>query len=840
MGVYLSGDGTWFAKLELSWAAAPELDIANYTVAISRDGVKWQEQRVDRDDTSCVFLGLALGDSYYARMKTVDRGGLESDWVSFFGGNPITMPTDVYAPDDPTGLTTYSRLKSIHLKWTNPAQKDLSHIEVWRNNIASWSGASRIDEVDGTSYTDPIGLLDSSFYYALKAVDRIGNTSDGTAWVLGNTDITAPGGPTGVGKSSGIVIDADGHVIPYIDITWTDSTTEDVVGHEVEAQYYISGAWQKPIFYPCLGSPLRLSPVPGNVSYRVRVRAVDDAGLRSAPTAWSTGTTAKDNVAPATPTGLGVTGVLKGIRIKVNKPSEGDWAGTEYHVSTSSGFTPGAGTLKASGRFTSHTYDTTSYVVHYVKLRHYDSSGNYSGYCAQGSATPDKIDPPDDIPPDSIPDDKIIEIDWAKITNIEVVNADIVSLVASKITGKIINAQILSVEWAKITNAAIVNADILNLACNKLLAGSITALINITTMGTLTFSASGGTYLHGIGSYAIKCAGGDFATGSPDDISAGNILLDSSASQIYVGGSTLGADLIAGDDVFVSAGNAYCLNAGGSAYIYLSGSVISLGGAGFDVLVLGDFDVDGVKDCVMPTTQGRIRLATVESPEVLFMDRVSGAKHGGMITGRLDPLFAEVVEPGDAWLIPAYPALVVDGGFEAEIGEDLFWLIARRKGKAGIRFAEAPALSERENLPGVPVAVELQSLSLARKRLKVAACLCDANDVLLRGTARAAVIDDVPRFLLDALSGAGGLLHQYSEGLTDAGVIRLDITTKGLWHTWAQSLQEERGSRKVHTRILTRFADLSPEVMEILGGLIKTSLQVVGYEEEWNGKQPGN
>jgi len=504
---------------------------------------------------------------------------------------------------------------------------------------------------------------------------------------------------------------------------------------------------------------------------------------------------------PGTPPGLAGAGAKGTIRISVDRPTEKDWALTEYYVSTEQDFTPSAETLALSGKVCTYTHTCSAYIPHYVRVRHGDTSGNWSNYSVEGSATPSKIDPPSDIPDGTIPDAKIIEVEWAKIKNAVIQSADIVSLVASKIT-----------------------------------TGSLTAAIDITTMGTLSFADSGGVYLEGAASF-LKCFG-SFATASPNDISSGSILLDSSGPKIYVGGSTLGADLVAADDIFLGIGNAYCLNAGGTAYIYLTGTNIKIGGAGFDVTVMGDFDVDGVKDCVMPTTQGRIRLATVESPEVLFMDRVAGAKHEGIITGQLDPLFAEVVEPGDAWLIPAYPAQVVNGGFEAEIGEDLFWLVARRRGKAHIRFAEAPPSGERENLPGAPVAVELQSLSLGPNRLKVAACLCDANNVLLRGTVKVVVKDDVPRMLRDALSDVGALLRQYSEGLAGAQVIRLDITAKGLWHTWVQSMEGDRGQRKVHARILTKWADVSAEAMESVGELIRSSLQVVGYEEDWNGKEP--
>src|SRR5690606_38598325 len=58
---------------------------------------------------------------------------------------------------------------------------------------------------------------------------------------------------------------------------------------------------------------------------------------------------ARDVTAPATPAAPGVQPAIRGIIVDVVQPNtERDLAGYEVHVSTTSGFTPGTGTLKAT------------------------------------------------------------------------------------------------------------------------------------------------------------------------------------------------------------------------------------------------------------------------------------------------------------------------------------------------------------------------------------------------------------------------------------------------------------------------------------------------------------
>jgi hypothetical protein len=80
------------------------------------------------------------------------------------------------------------------------------------------------------------------------------------------------------------------------------------------------------------------------------------------------------------------------------------------------------------------------------------------------------------------------KITTAMIQDLAVTNAKIDSLVATKITGQIVDAQILSVEWAKIANVVVTNAQIESCSITKLTAGNLTVLITITT-GSLSAAA---------------------------------------------------------------------------------------------------------------------------------------------------------------------------------------------------------------------------------------------------------------------------------------------------------------------------------------------------------------
>jgi hypothetical protein len=110
------------------------------------------------------------------------------------------------------------------------------------------------------------------------------------------------------------------------------------------------------------------------------------------------GRTPPKPVDPLTPTGVWAKGIIKGIRVGCSAP-KGDWANTECHVSTASGFTPASTTLVASGRQTS--FDIVNFdpgVRYYARLIHIDSSGRRSEPSREVSAAAQYV------PVEAIPD----------------------------------------------------------------------------------------------------------------------------------------------------------------------------------------------------------------------------------------------------------------------------------------------------------------------------------------------------------------------------------------------------------------------------------------------------
>jgi sulfur carrier protein ThiS len=110
------------------------------------------------------------------------------------------------------------------------------------------------------------------------------------------------------------------------------------------------------------------------------LKVVDVFGTESAAL---TGTAT--NGAPATPTGIQLASAFKAFTVVFPPNTETDIKGYEIHVSTQEGFTPGPGTLYASGPQTSARYEGEANTTYYVRVRAYDWFGSFSEYCTEQS-----------------------------------------------------------------------------------------------------------------------------------------------------------------------------------------------------------------------------------------------------------------------------------------------------------------------------------------------------------------------------------------------------------------------------------------------------------------------
>ncbi|MFF0385472.1 fibronectin type III domain-containing protein [Streptomyces sp. NPDC004286] len=153
--------------------------------------------------------------------KTVDltipagRHTLRVDYVAWTGYASAAFTytprtdarTDTVKPLAPTGLTAaYDRgTAKATLRWTRNKEMDLAGYRVYRRaSGASWAKVSGTAPLTSPSFVDAPPVTGQTFFYELRAVDKAGRESTGSADVSATTvDRTAPAAPTGLTATDG-------------------------------------------------------------------------------------------------------------------------------------------------------------------------------------------------------------------------------------------------------------------------------------------------------------------------------------------------------------------------------------------------------------------------------------------------------------------------------------------------------------------------------------------------------------------------------------------------------------------------------------------------------------
>ncbi|MFI7408561.1 fibronectin type III domain-containing protein [Streptomyces sp. NPDC049627] len=163
---------------------------------------------------------------------------LRVDYVNWTGSAkvkftyaPRTAATvDTVKPLAPTGASaTYDpESTNIQLAWAKNKEMDLAGYRVYRRLKGTPYSSTPLTTTTSTSYKDAtLGPTGDAYYYEIRAVDKAGNESAGTADMLVTTvDRTAPDAPTGltaVGTTGGVAL------------TWEASASKDVEHYEVWA-----------------------------------------------------------------------------------------------------------------------------------------------------------------------------------------------------------------------------------------------------------------------------------------------------------------------------------------------------------------------------------------------------------------------------------------------------------------------------------------------------------------------------------------------------------------------------------------------------------------------------
>ena len=291
-------------------------------------------------------------------------------------------------------------------------------------------------------------------------------------------DNSDPDTPTNPSDTVATVTDDRGNQTGSLRLNWNDNSELDLSGYQVEVLRTGEAKWKT---QRVTASEAVFEGFPLGSSVTARVKARDNAGNESAYLSFGGAITMPtDTTAPALTTNPPtVTAVKKGVHIKITRPTEQDWAYTEFYCDTNNPPT----TLVKSGRSTVCTFKTANYTLHYARYKLYDEAGNDSAYSNVGSATPEKVEGAGgdgDIGAGTI--------DTADITNLAVETAKINSLAVT--TAKIdalavTNAKINDLAAGKIT-AGSLNVTVL-LEAASIKAGTISAAIGISSAGTISF-----------------------------------------------------------------------------------------------------------------------------------------------------------------------------------------------------------------------------------------------------------------------------------------------------------------------------------------------------------------
>ena len=168
---FLNSDGTFNTAFNVAWTDADDAFTDHYVV-------EWKKASdsnyftMDAKASPAVITGLQNSQQYNVRVKAVNEIGVSSTYIS----SASTAAVDTTAPSVPSSVSASGQYQHISISWTNPTQKDLSHIDVYRST-SSGGTYSLIGNTDGTVFIDDDLGNAETFYYKVKAIDFTGNAS---------------------------------------------------------------------------------------------------------------------------------------------------------------------------------------------------------------------------------------------------------------------------------------------------------------------------------------------------------------------------------------------------------------------------------------------------------------------------------------------------------------------------------------------------------------------------------------------------------------------------------------------------------------------------------------
>lgn len=304
-------DGSIDYQLTADWNDSASTNFGYFNLEIAEDAVTPVWVSYPTATSIYTWTGLKANQLYRVKVAAVSRSGYSS---AFTAVSTLTTATKTTAPAAPTSLTATTSLKSVFLAWTNPTDKDLAGIEIWRNTTNSSATATKVASTLGAAFTDAGLTTGTTYYYWLKAYNTSGVTS-----TFSTGASATPGQISNADLSTGIAaqLATAGELVVYgIYFSYVASTN------------VLSWTAGTVLYYDSAGVASSRSITAGNVTWTTGTTFV--YWVRGGTT-FSTSTTSPlsstDNVTFATYTGgsnLTVSygiGMVDGVRIGANSVS---------------------------------------------------------------------------------------------------------------------------------------------------------------------------------------------------------------------------------------------------------------------------------------------------------------------------------------------------------------------------------------------------------------------------------------------------------------------------------------------------------------------------------------
>jgi predicted phage tail protein len=382
----INTDGTVTERIAITIPPQPSslVPVSRYEVQFREaGGTTWESAgRIKGENTTVFIPGVARGQGYDLRVRSIAENGLPSDWVYTLAHTVVGITN---APAVPTGLQATAGVGVINLLWNTNPEADILHYDIYISaNATAPNAGTPASLTTAATYFNDTGLTQpQTRYYWVRAVNRSQNKS---AWTTGvsatslsvSATEAAPAVPTGLALSSTNVTEARATV----SATW--AAASGAVHYEVsvtplagnEVVYPISG-----LRYDFVGNP--------GLQYAIKVRSVNAVGSKSAYTTPQNITGASDTTPPAQVTGLVATGLFETIWLSWGASAAPDLARYEIYEHTAATPAPTAGT---AATFTSNatTFVRTALpngAARWYWVRAVDTSGNKGTWSALATAT---------------------------------------------------------------------------------------------------------------------------------------------------------------------------------------------------------------------------------------------------------------------------------------------------------------------------------------------------------------------------------------------------------------------------------------------------------------------